>query len=103
MSTDVTTVTAISADSDMTMSVLVTITEIILKKKKTVSNNLAKFPPRTLCIKRTFSGSSPPRVSRVVRSDVGCRDYKVTFQRKKGCLCSIQGIGSTQNFVSRQR
>ena len=60
ISTDVTTVTAISADSDMTMSVLVTITEIICKK--TVSNNLGKVLPRTLCIKRTFSGSSPPRV-----------------------------------------
>ena len=33
ISTDVTTVTAISADSDMTMSVFVTITEIIYKKK----------------------------------------------------------------------
>ena len=32
ISTDVTTVKAISADSDMTMSVLVTITEIICKK-----------------------------------------------------------------------
>ena len=60
ISTDVTTVTAISADSDMTMSVLVTITEIICKN--TVSNNLAKVLPRNLCIKRTFSGSSPPRV-----------------------------------------
>ena len=60
ISTDVTAVTAISADSDMTMSVLVTITEIICKK--TVSNNLAKVLPRTLCIKRTFRGSSPPRV-----------------------------------------
>ena len=33
ISTDVTTVTAISADSDMTMSVLVTITESIIYKK----------------------------------------------------------------------
>ena len=33
ISTDVTTVTAISADSDMTMSVFVTITEIIYIKK----------------------------------------------------------------------
>ena len=55
--TDVTTVTAISADSDMTMSVLLTITEII--NKKTVRNNLSKVLPRTLLHQKNVQWQLP--------------------------------------------
>ena len=105
ISTDVTTVTAISADSDMTMSVFVTITEIIYIKK-TVSNNLAKVLPRTLCIKRTFRGCYPP----IVCTWVGSFDrtyvavtIKWLLNGKRALRALYQGIGSTPSFVSRQR
>ena len=77
-----------------------------VKKKKTVSNNLPKVLPRTLCIKRTFSGSSPPRVCTWVGSFD--RTYvavtiKWLLSGKKALRALYQGIGSARSSVSRQR
>ena len=94
ISTDVTTVPAISADSDMTMSVLVTITESIMYIKK-MNTYFAVDLFRTLYIKRkTIGRPAHPHLESLRQS----RDCKGTFERKKA-LHALYTRGS----ASRQR
>ena len=94
ISTDVTTVPAISADSDMTMSVLVTRTESIMYIKK-MNTYFAVDLFRTLYIKRkTIGWPAHPHLESLRQS----RDCKGTFERKKA-LHALYTRGS----ASRQR
>ena len=86
ISTAVTTVTAISADSDMTISVLVTITESIISKNEYIFGYGSTQNPLHKKKDHWQARSPSPRVFTSTP-----RDYKGTYGRKKALRLYIQG------------